>query len=248
MRSRGFTLIELLVVIAIIAILAAILFPVFAKAREKARQTQCLNNQKQICTSILMYAQDHDELLPASSVVWGALNLDKGVLLCPTAGTQMKNAYVYNNKWSGAALGDIPSASDALFTSDGVHNATAANATYDTTYDNVLYDVTDYDFRHGGKTVSSYSDGHVEIADVPNGDLSGYPGAGGMQLYYPSGSDVDMSIFPGTTATGGAFNDYFNVNFYRTFALLLHNDIVMFGVFGEWVYPCCCYAHRTPIH
>ncbi len=34
----------------------------------------------------------------------------------------------------------------------------------------------------------------------------------------------------------------------RTFALLLHNDIVMFGVFGEWVYPCCCYAHRTPIH
>ncbi|MHB9022949.1 MAG: prepilin-type N-terminal cleavage/methylation domain-containing protein, partial [Armatimonadota bacterium] len=49
---RGFTLIELLVVIAIIAILAAILFPVFAKAREKARQTTCLNNQKQIATAI----------------------------------------------------------------------------------------------------------------------------------------------------------------------------------------------------
>jgi len=59
--KRGFTLIELLVVIAIIAILAAILFPVFAKAREKARQTSCLNNQKQISLALLQYAQDYDE-------------------------------------------------------------------------------------------------------------------------------------------------------------------------------------------
>ncbi len=58
---RGFTLIELLVVIAIIAILAAILFPVFARAREKARQTQCLSNVKEIALAILMYAQDYDE-------------------------------------------------------------------------------------------------------------------------------------------------------------------------------------------
>ncbi len=63
-RSRGFTLIELLVVIAIIAILAAILFPVFAKAREKARQTSCLSNIKQLATAALMYAQDYDEVLP----------------------------------------------------------------------------------------------------------------------------------------------------------------------------------------
>jgi len=62
-RGRGFTLIELLVVIAIIAILAAILFPVFARAREKARMTSCLSNMKQLGLGILMYTSDYDEML-----------------------------------------------------------------------------------------------------------------------------------------------------------------------------------------
>jgi prepilin-type N-terminal cleavage/methylation domain-containing protein/prepilin-type processing-associated H-X9-DG protein len=65
-KRTGFTLIELLVVIAIIAILAAILFPVVAQAREKARQSGCLSNLKQIGTGIMMYTQDYDEAYPCN--------------------------------------------------------------------------------------------------------------------------------------------------------------------------------------
>ena len=71
-RGRNaFTLIELLVVIAIIAILAAILFPVFAQAREKARQASCLSNNRQYATATLMYVQDYDETYPLSAYMNG---------------------------------------------------------------------------------------------------------------------------------------------------------------------------------
>jgi prepilin-type N-terminal cleavage/methylation domain-containing protein/prepilin-type processing-associated H-X9-DG protein len=77
-RTLGFTLIELLVVIAIIAILAAILFPVFAQAREKARGISCVSNVKQITTATLMYAQDYDETLIGSII-----GMDRKALLYP---------------------------------------------------------------------------------------------------------------------------------------------------------------------
>ena len=101
MRRSGFTLIELLVVIAIIAILAAILFPVFARARESARKTQCLSNMKQLGNAIMMYTNDYDEYFPelAGGGCWGRAGIanalwsrqiypyvkNKGVFNCPSA-------------------------------------------------------------------------------------------------------------------------------------------------------------------
>jgi len=78
--SRAFTLIELLVVIAIIAILAAILFPVFAQARDKARSTACLSNMKQVGTGLMMYTQDYDETLPGNHGAQEGFNLPLGFM------------------------------------------------------------------------------------------------------------------------------------------------------------------------
>lgn len=109
---RGFTLIELLVVIAIIAILAAILFPVFAQAREKARQTSCLSNLRQLGTGMSMYAEDSDGRYPPAvarpslqvntyfQMSWMALlqpyTKNLGVFICPSS-RHLSQDYLHNN-------------------------------------------------------------------------------------------------------------------------------------------------------
>ncbi|MEA3402698.1 MAG: DUF1559 domain-containing protein [Armatimonadota bacterium] len=118
MRRSGFTLIELLVVIAIIAILAAILFPVFARAREKARQSSCLSNVKQITLATLMYAEDYDETLPMryyNTGVSGAILYPGGrtsagmIWPCPiypyVKNIQLFHCPSWRYKWSGNYTG-----------------------------------------------------------------------------------------------------------------------------------------------
>jgi len=160
MSKRGFTLIELLVVIAIIAVLAAILFPVFAKAREKAMQTSCLNNQRQLATAILMYVQDNEEMFPASSSVWKGINAAPGILICPTKGKSLQNAYAYNNTLSAIPIGNITKTGQVIMTADGMHAATNSGTI---TFDNIAYNAADYDFRHMGQVVATYDDGHAAI-------------------------------------------------------------------------------------
>src|SRR5947208_15595614 len=95
---QGFTLIELLVVIAIIAILAAILFPVFAQAREKARQTGCLSNLKQIGTGLMMYTQDYDEAYPCNwyGGLWDTLPNGKQYKWMDAVYPYVKNEQVFS--------------------------------------------------------------------------------------------------------------------------------------------------------
>jgi prepilin-type N-terminal cleavage/methylation domain-containing protein/prepilin-type processing-associated H-X9-DG protein len=94
-NSRGFTLIELLVVVAIIGILSAILFPVFAMAREKARQATCLSNNRQFLLAIAMYSQDHDDMLPLGSYLMPDM---------PTAITWQDLVEPYTKAGSGSDL------------------------------------------------------------------------------------------------------------------------------------------------
>lgn len=97
-ETRAFTLIELLVVIAILAILAAVLFPVFAQAREQARALACLSNTRQIAAGELMYAQDYDEtILPAQVTRRNGTSLDTQIAGCWTSTLQpyLKNSQIF---------------------------------------------------------------------------------------------------------------------------------------------------------
>ena len=148
-RNKGFTLIELLVVIAIIAVLAAILFPVFARAREKARQSTCSSNQRQIAAAIQMYAQDHEETLPATATAWADLNIDAGILVCPTYGKAYPNGYVYCYCCDMKPMGQINDPINYPLTADGVAPGNIATLSSQLAY------------RHSNQAIVTYVDGHV---------------------------------------------------------------------------------------
>ena len=158
--KRGFTLIELLVVIAIIAILAAILFPVFARAREKARQTSCLSNLKQIGLGVMMYAQDYDECLPgyiypATSVprlYWYQMIApyvkNDQVFICPSARTTTPTGYGHNYRFISYGMLDPTNAVGDPITSLGSIVYPAETI--------IIADARQYYVRGPGTTTTSY--------------------------------------------------------------------------------------------
>lgn len=133
--KRGFTLIELLVVIAIIAILAAILFPVFAKAREKARQASCLSNLKQMGLAALSYAQDYDEMFMygyyPGTCAWGHAHTPADGVHAAYSWPSFLVPYVKNTQ-----IFRCPSATPTIC-SAGVGGASGTTSAYGINYDGV---------------------------------------------------------------------------------------------------------------
>ncbi len=131
---KGFTLIELLVVIAIIAILAAILFPVFARAREAARATSCASNLKQLGTAVAMYVQDYDGRFlnggqtPTTCPLFKleAYTKNRQIWVCPSDDNAtvramtdpLRSSYNFNNQLAGDADGAIYRPADLVVTHD----------------------------------------------------------------------------------------------------------------------------------
>ncbi len=174
---RGFTLIELLVVIAIIAILAAILFPVFAKAREKARQSSCLSNVRQITTATLSYAQDYDEMLPPYSRIAATGGQpynrimpyikNSQIYLCPSRGGNHENStptggdnpytcdyapnYYINHVPTYQSLGSVDQASQTAMWGDD----------WGTDYNYFPWFVGNGKFHNDGSNISFF-DGHAK--------------------------------------------------------------------------------------
>jgi prepilin-type N-terminal cleavage/methylation domain-containing protein/prepilin-type processing-associated H-X9-DG protein len=210
-HRRAFTLIELLVVIAIIAILASILFPVFARAREQARKAACQSNLKQIGLSIAMYVQDYDETYPMAYMAYSASNPDwygtttasaaywytvlqpyaknKQLFICPTAGDieQYSGGYGWNicgTKYTG--------------TSDGKGNGFGYNAGSVQTETPTGGFVKLSEVQEAANTVI--------VADPPsNGYTSNgryfYPSSGGGRSYLPVLHGGKVGPFKGGTVT-----------------------------------------------
>jgi len=194
--KQGFTLIELLVVIAIIAVLAAILFPVFAKAREKSWQATCTSNQRQIAAAVAIYVQDNDEsFFPADATVWATKlpGLPAEVFHCPSTsdpGSASTPNYGFNASLYGVTLGNMLTPATTPLTAD--YNALNARASYQIADWNI-----DIDTRHNNKdaVILSCVDGHVaaEVINNPNtpGSLLGPLLAKGYTPF--DGSPVVMS-------------------------------------------------------
>ncbi len=196
--KRGFTLIELLVVIAIIAILAAILFPVFARAREKARQTSCLSNVKQLTLGVLMYAQDYDETMPYAVIgvmggqmdfvldIVGPYTKNTQINRCPSDATigavdltaapflMSRYSYIPNSDIMGLAITGVQV--DAVTRLADIHKPAECIALCDGDLDESQLPAAMLiwpDTRHNEMANYSFADGHAKSQkEIPTGHNS----------------------------------------------------------------------------
>ena len=165
---------EILGLIALVGLLAIIAPPVFTHLREQARQTTCLSHQRQLALALVAYAQDHEKILPHAATVWSNVKVPPNLLICPTAGTDLPNGYLYNATLSGQPLDETPSLLATWLTVDGKQN--------------------EADARHGGKVIASYLDGHVALTTADRcrsrKALRKNPKDGAELVYVPTGTFI----------------------------------------------------------
>ena len=190
-KITGFTLIELLVVIAIIALLVAILFPAFATAREKARQTSCLSNEKQIGAAFLQYTQDNDELLPGIYTVQD---------------TSYNQGWTTGCSWASRIYPYLKSTGVYQCPDDPTVSNMAGAATVSYIFNGNLVDTTNYldGTTHSGPyaqtapamtvmVTEGRGTSNVLIASPNENDAStGYTTTVAGEMYSPSGSGLDI--------------------------------------------------------
>lgn len=157
--GTGDTFIFILIGLFILIVLVFFFMPVVPIDHEKARQTQCMNNVRQLVVSIQLYQQDHNGKFPNQATIWRDLSSPPNTVICPIYGKNKGNGYGYNVNIAGKTLESkgMPEAQNLVVLADSktpLHQLSV---------------LTDIDFRHANKAVVGFADGHVAL--LPSGSI-----------------------------------------------------------------------------